>query len=208
MGVGDEVPAAITRLGAEVVMLEDAELVATSVDQLLAYDTIVIGTRAYAVRDQLRRNNDKLMLYCEQGGNLVVLYNTPEFEPGRWAPYPASLPRNAEEVSEEDAAVAVLQPEHPVMIWPNEIAQSDFAGWVEQRGSKFWAEWDPRYQALVSSHDADQPPQRGGWLHTRYGRGHYTYFAYAIHRQLPFGVSGSYRLLANLISQGIAPDRK
>jgi hypothetical protein len=71
---------------------------------------------------------------------------------------------------------------------------------VEQRGSKFWTSWDPRYEALLATWDKGQPPQKGGWLHARYGKGHYTYFAYAFHRQLPYGVPGAYRLLANLLS--------
>ncbi len=83
---------------------------------------------------------------------------------------------------------------------PNRITQADFADWIEQRGSKFWSAWDPRYTPLVAMWDAGQQPQRGGWLHARYGNGHYTYFAYALHRQLPYGVPGAYRLLANLLS--------
>jgi hypothetical protein len=47
-----------------------------------------------------------------------------------------------------------------------------------------------------------QEPQKGGWVTATYGKGHYTYFAYAFHRQLPFGVPGAYRLLANLLSLG------
>ena len=83
---------------------------------------------------------------------------------------------------------------------PNEITLADFQGWVEQRGSKFFASWDPAYTALIATHDKGQDAQKGGWLTARYGKGHYTYFAYALHRQLPYGVPGAYRLLANLLS--------
>lgn len=199
MGVGDEVPAAIAQLGADVTLLEAADLEG---GDLLAYDTIVTGTRAYAVRDDLRRHNGRLLEYVNGGGNLVVLYNTPEFDPAAFAPFPGTLPGNAEEVSEEDAPVELLAPDDAVLQWPNRITAADFEGWVEQRGSKFWSEWDTAYTPLVSTHDEGQDPQQGIWLHARAGEGHYTYFALALHRQVPYGVPGAYRLLANLLAQG------
>jgi hypothetical protein len=88
---------------------------------------------------------------------------------------------------------------------PNRITAADFEGWIEQRGSKFWSTWDSAYTPLIATHDLDQPPQRGGWLSARYGAGRYTYFAYALHRQLPYGVPGAYRLLANLLSASRRP---
>ena len=86
--------------------------------------------------------------------------------------------------------------------WPNKISKADFTGWVEQRGSKFWSTWDPAYRPIIATWDRGQAPQQGGWLWTRHGKGHYTYFAYAMHRQLPYGVPGAYRLMANLLAQG------
>ena len=71
---------------------------------------------------------------------------------------------------------------------PNRITKADFDGWVEQRGSKFWSTWDTAYTPMLATWDKGQPPQKGGWLHATYGKGHYTYFAYAFHRQLPYGV--------------------
>jgi hypothetical protein len=96
--------------------------------------------------------------------------------------------------------VEILAPRDPVFSWPNAIGKADFDGWVEQRGSKFWTEWDKAYQPMLATWDKGQQPQRGGWLHARHGKGHYSYFAYAFHRQLPYGVPGAYRLLANLLS--------
>jgi hypothetical protein len=156
------------------------------------------------VREDLVTHNRRLLSYVENGGHLVVLYNTPEFQPTGIAPYPATLPENAEEVSEEDSPVEILAPDHPVMRAPNRITLADFDSWLEQRGSKFWSEWDEAYVPILASHDEGQPPQRGGWLVARHGKGYYTYFAYALHRQLPLGVPGAYRLLANLLSLGPA----
>jgi hypothetical protein len=160
------------------------------------------GTRAYAVRDDLLTYNSRLLEYVKNGGNLIVLYNTQEFVPTRYAPFPGELPRGAEEVSEEDSPVNILAPTAPVFNVPNKITKADFDGWVEQRGSKFWTKWDSAYTPMLATWDQGQAPQSGGWLYARHGKGHYTYFAYAFHRQLPYGVPGAYRLLANLLSLG------
>ena len=202
MGVGDAVPAGLAQLGAKVTLLGEKDL---ATGTLKAFDAIMTGTRAYAVREDLRTYNQRLLDYVKEGGNLIVLYNTQEFVPARFAPFPAQLPSRAEEVSEEDSPVDILAPLNPVFNWPNKITKADFEGWVEQRGSKFFTEWDSRYHPMIATWDKGQAPQQGGWVTTRYGKGHYTYFAYAFHRQLPYGVPGAYRLLANLLSLGKTP---
>ncbi|MDE2783096.1 MAG: PIG-L family deacetylase [Gemmatimonadota bacterium] len=196
MGVGDEVPAAIEALGASVRLLGEADLTGGALE---GFDAIVVGTRAYAVRRDLVDNNQRLLDYARGGGNLVVLYQTQEFVPGEMAPYPASLPRGAEEVSEEDAPVELLEPDHPLLASPNRISGDDFDGWLEQRGSKFFTDWDPPYTPLVETHDTGQAPQRGVWLTAEVGAGRYSYLALALHRQLPYGVPGAYRILSNVL---------
>ena len=198
MGIGDEVPAALAQLGADVQLLGERELAGA---QLSQFDAIFTGTRAYAVRQDLLTYNRRLLDYVRDGGNLIVLYNTQELDPTLYAPYPGELPRTAEEVSEESSPVQILAPDAAVLTTPNRITKADFDNWVEQRGSKFWSSWDPRYTAILSTWDRGQPPQKGGWLHTRYGKGNYTYFAYALHRQLPYAVPGAYRIVANLLAQ-------
>ena len=199
MGIGDDVPSGIAQLGAKVTLLGEQDLASGDLRQ---YDAIMTGTRAYAVRDDLRTYNQRLLDYVRDGGNMIVLYNTQELDPARFAPLPGELTQRAEEVSEEDSPVDILAPNHPVFRGPNAITKADFGNWVEQRGSKFWASWDKGYTPLIATWDKGQQPQQGGWLHARYGKGHYTYFAYAFHRQLPYGVPGAYRLLANLLSMG------
>lgn len=199
MGVGDEVPTGLQQLGTTVQLLTAADLSAGNFRQ---FDAIVIGVRAYTVRQDLLTNNQSLLAYAKNGGHLIVLYQTPEFVPDRMAPYPAGLPSNAEEVSEETASVQILAPNHPVLMYPNKITTTDFDNWVEQRGSKFFSEWDNAYVPLLSCNDVGQKPQSGGWLMAKTGAGYYTYFAYSLHRQLPYGVPGAYRLLANLVSYG------
>ena len=199
MGVGDEVPDGIEQLGATVHLMTTEDLAS---GDLASYDAIVVGTRAYAVRQDLLTYNPRLMDYARDGGNLIVLYQTQEFVPDAMAPYPAQLPRGAQEVSEEDAPVTILQPDHPLFNTPNAITAADFDAWVEQRGSKFFTEWDAAYTPLIEMHDTGQAPQQGAWLTARHGEGYYTYFAMAIHRQLPYAVPGAYRVFANLLSLG------
>jgi hypothetical protein len=101
----------------------------------------------------------------------------------------------------------ILNPNHLLFNWPNRITVKDFEGWVEERGSKFMQSWDPQYEALLATQDPGQQPQRGGLLFARYGKGIYVYCAYAFYRQLPEGITGAYRLFANLLSLPDNPQR-
>ncbi|HEX4931637.1 MAG TPA: hypothetical protein VFV33_00575, partial [Gemmatimonadaceae bacterium] len=198
MGVGDLVPDAIAQLGAQVSLLDAAEVAAGDFGR---FDTVVIGTRAYAVRPELPAATPALAAYAKQGGNVVVLYQTQEFRPETMAPFPAALPNDAEETTEEDAPVRLLAPEHPLLSSPNRLTPRDFDGWIEQRGSKFLTQLAPEYTALVETHDIGQDPQRGVWVTARVGTGQWSYVALALHRQLPYGVPGAYRILANLLTR-------
>ena len=202
MGVGDQVPSGLQQLGAQVTLLAERDLATADLSQ---YDAIVTGTRAYAVREDLKTYNSRLLDYAKAGGNVIVLYNTQELVPNTFAPFPGELPRSAEEVSEEDSPVTILAPTHQAFNWPNKITAADFDGWVEQRGSKFFTKWDAAYTPMISTFDQGQAPQRGGWLTARVGNGNWTYFAYALHRQLPYGVAGAYRITANLLALGKQP---
>jgi hypothetical protein len=197
MGIGDQVPIGLQQLGAQVTLLGERELAAADLSQ---FDAVMTGTRAYAVREDLRTYNQRLLDYVRAGGNMIVLYNTQELVPAKYAPFPGELPRNAEEVSEEDSPVEILAPTHQAFQWPNQITRADFDGWVEQRGSKFFTTWDKAYTPMIATYDKGQAPQRGGWLVARHGKGTWTYFAYALHRQLPYGVPGAYRIVANLLA--------
>ena len=202
MGVGDQVPQGLTQLGAQVTLLGERDLASTNLSQ---FDAIMTGTRAYAVRDDLKTYNTRLLDYVKAGGNMIVLYNTAELVPNQFAPYPADNPRNSEEVSEEDSPVEILAPTHQAFTWPNRITKADFDGWVEQRGSKFFSTWDKAYTPMIATFDKGQAPQQGGWLTASVGKGTWTYFAYALHRQFPYGVPGAYRIAANLLALGKRP---
>ena len=202
MGVGDSVPQGLQQLGAQVTLLGERELASSDLSQ---FDAIMTGTRAYAVREDLKTYNSRLLDYVKAGGNMIVLYNTQELVPNTFAPFPGELPRSAEEVSEEDSPVTILAPTQQSFNWPNKITAADFEGWVEQRGSKFFTKWDAAYTPMISTFDRNQPPQSGGWLTAKVGKGNWTYFAYALHRQLPYGVAGAYRITANLLALNKQP---
>lgn len=203
MGSGDDVPAALEHLGIHVTLLSPADVAS---GDLSKFDAIVLGIRTYAARPELVTHTTRLLEYVKNGGVAIVQYNTPEFD-HNYGPYPYKMGNDPEEVTDEASRVTLLAPSHPVFQWPNRINEKDFEGWVEERGSKWLESWDPRYQALLETHDQGQPPQQGGLLYAKYGKGVYVYNAYAFYRQMPEGVPGAYRIFANLISLPRNPNR-
>jgi LmbE family N-acetylglucosaminyl deacetylase len=193
MGTGDLVPEAIKGLGIAPHLLTAAELAS---GDLSAWNVIVIGIRAYSARPELTASQPRLDEFVRRGGTLIVQYQSTTFP----APLPLSMGRMPERVVDETAQVKLLAPAHPLLNWPNAITTADFDGWVEERGHSFLDSWDPGYAALTETADPGQDPQRGGLLVAHPGKGTYIYVAYALYRQLPELVPGSYRLLANLLS--------
>ncbi|MGO9776685.1 MAG: PIG-L family deacetylase [Terracidiphilus sp.] len=195
MGTGDRVPEAIEGLGVAPHLLTSTEL--TTAD-LSAWNVIVLGIRAYSARPELAAAQPRLDEFVRRGGTLVVQYQSGNFP----APFPLSMGRMAERVVDESAPVKLLEPANSLLRWPNEIGAADFDGWVEERGHSFLDSWDASYTPLTETADHGQSPQRGGLLVAHPGKGTYIYVAYALYRQLPELVPGSYRLLANLLSAG------
>jgi LmbE family N-acetylglucosaminyl deacetylase len=200
-GTGDDVPQALENLGQHAQTLAASDI---TQGNLSGYDAIILGTRAYAVRGELKSANARLLEYVRNGGVLIVQYNLQEFDQN-YGPYPFKLGNNPQKVVDEASKVQLLNPDSPVFTWPNRITDADFSGWVEERGHGFLESWDKQYEALVETRDPDQDPQRGGLLLAHYGKGAYIYDAFALYRQLPSGVPGAYRLLANLVSLGKNP---
>jgi len=199
-GTGDDVPEAMRQLGAAPDILDSSALAA---GDLSKYHTILLGIRAYAARKDVKTFNNRLLEYVKNGGVLIVQYNTQEYD-NNYGPYPYSQTARAEEVSEEDSPVTILDVEDAAFRYPNKITTKDFEGWVEQRGSKFFTTWDARWKPLIETHDTGQAPQKGIWLAAKHGKGLYVYCALAWYRQLPFAVPGAARIFGNLISLGAA----
>lgn len=194
-GSGDEVDEALENIGYEI----DRTPLSEVADKLNDYKAIVVGIRAYNTNDQLIAYQDKLMNYVENGGNMIVQYNTSRgLKLDEFGPYPFQLGR--ERVTEEDAEAILLQPKHQVFSKPNKIESSDFDGWVQERGLYFASEWGDEYTPLISWKDSgEEKISDGGLIVSQYGKGSFFYSGISFFRQLPAGVSGAYRLLVNMI---------
>ena len=203
-GTGDGVAEALSALGVSVRTLDVEDL---QNGDLAGFDTVVVGVRALETRPSLVAHRGRLWDYARAGGTVVVQYHKPrEDGPGRFVPFDGvSLPRPAPRVSQAAAPVSLLAADDPLLSFPNRLTAGDFNGWQQERGLYFLAEWPPQMTPLLESADPGEEPRRGGLLRARLGRGHYVYCAYALFRQLPAGVPGAYRLLANLVSLPRAP---
>ncbi len=198
MGAGDDVPAALRQLGCTVTMLTDQDF---EPENLNKFETIVIGIRAYNTKEALKFHQQKLLDYVQQGGTLVVQYMTNgELVLNDIAPFPLKISRTR--VTDENAEVRMLLPDHPVLNSPNQITAADFNGWVQERGLYFASTWDKAFVAPLSSNDPGESPAEGSLLIAPYGKGHYVFTGLSFFRELPAGVPGAYRLFANLISLG------
>jgi LmbE family N-acetylglucosaminyl deacetylase len=201
MGAGDEVPASLQQLGVKVEMLSAKDL---AFGELSRFSAIVTGIRAYNINEDLRANNQRLLKYVEQGGTLIVQYNTPIGRGNSPFPYgPFAMSSSAgDHITVEDSPVKILEPQHPILSTPNKITLADFEGWVQERGLYFMTQWDSRYTPLISGNDPEEKPSLGGFLVARHGKGYYIFTGYAWFRQLPAGVPGAFRIFANMLSLG------
>ncbi len=206
-GTGDAVADNLASVGLPVTILSVADL---TPERLAQFDTVVLGVRTYNAHPDLHGTpTEQLMSFVRAGGNVLVQYQTAEFT-GADAPYSLSL-GNAEKVVDETTPVHLLLPTQDgaqtsernlamgVLNSPNHITPTDFTGWVEERGHGFLGSWAPQYTALTETHDPGQEPQRGGLITVQLGKGHWTYCAFALYRQLPEAVPGAFRLMTNVL---------
>ena len=205
MGVGDEIPQALEQIGAKVELLSEDAL---AWGDLTRFDVVMTGVRAYERRADLRANNQRLIEYARAGGTVIVNYNKFEFNDAQYGPYPGKVGR--ERVTDENSAVRVLQPQHPVFTTPNRISDADWKGWRQERGLYFFdtAGRDPQIVDLIELEDpfpSNKGPKRGALVEAKVGQGRWLYVGLGLWRQLPAGTDGAYRLMANLLSLGNAP---
>ncbi len=192
-GSGDVVPEAIERMNLRVTLMDEADI---AIGDLTRFDVIVVGIRASEVRPDFVANNGRLLDYVRQGGTMIVQYQRPDYLALNLAPYLAKM---AARVTDENAPVTILQPNHPAFNFPNKISADDWKNWVQERNLYALTEFDARYTPLLEAHDMNEPPNNGGEVYAEIGRGRYVYTSYAWFRQLPSGVPGAYRLFANLL---------
>jgi hypothetical protein len=196
-GADEDVLKSLAHFNLDFHLITDEEMGYIDLDQ---FDAIVVGPNAYLIHDQLRKNAPRLPKYVEQGGTLIVQYQGYGYQREQFVPYPFRYNQPHDRVTSEDAPVTILEPDHFIFNQPNEITPAVFDGWVHDRGLYFFGEWDKRYKPLLACSDLGEEPKKGGLLVTSYGRGTYIYTGYSLFRQLPAGVPGAFRLLANLLA--------
>ena len=195
-GAGDDIPQSLQQIGYVVKVLEAADITA---ENLKRFDAVVLGIRAYNTQERIANWQPELLAYVKAGGVVVVQYNTTsDLKMKEIGPFPLELSRDR--VTDENAEVRVLAPDHPLMNTPNKITAEDFKGWVQERGLYFPNKWDLAWAPILSCHDPGEKPLDGGLLVAKSGSGYFIYTGYAWFRQLPAGVPGAYRLFANMVS--------
>jgi hypothetical protein len=198
IGAGDKVPEALEQMGYDVTILTDKEL---AKNKLKDFDAIISGVRAYNTNEWLNKYYEKLMKYIEGGGNLIVQYNTSnQIGPVRSkiGPYSFTISRNR--ITDENATVEFLKPEHSVLNYPNKITDQDFKGWVQERSIYHATEMDKNLESILRMNDPGEKSEEGSLVIAPYGKGFFAYTGLVFFRELPAGVPGAYRLLANLIA--------
>ncbi len=198
IGAGDLVPQALAQLGYPVQYIGEAEISEELIDR---FDVIIVGIRAFNIHEWLTTKNELLNKFVEKGGHLIVQYlksNQVGSKKVKVGPYPFSI--SNVRVTEEDAAVNVLLPNHPFVSYPNSIAKNDFGGWVQERSTYQADITGAPYDAIFGMNDTNEKQTSGSLVTAKYGKGNFTYVSMVLFRQLPAGVAGSYRLFANIIS--------
>jgi LmbE family N-acetylglucosaminyl deacetylase len=196
-GASDRIPETVASIGLDLELL-DAEAIGSG--DLSAYDVIVIGPRAYETSEALRQNNRRLLEYVAAGGTLLVQYQQYQFVNGGFAPFPLTINRPHDRITDETAPVTMLEPAHPALNVPNVIGEADWLGWVQERGLYFAGAWDEQYLPLLEMQDPGMAPIRGGLLVADYGEGTYIYSGISFFRTLPGGSIGAYKLFMNLLA--------
>ena len=197
-GAGDVVPESLRQIGYNITIIEPEQI---SPENLSNFDAIVVGIRAYNILDELKFKQKYLLDYVKEGGNLVVQYNTSRgLKTEQLAPYDLKLSRDR--VTDEKATVTILNTEHPILNFPNKITTEDFNGWVQERGLYFPNQWAEEFTPLLAMNDSGESSKKGSLLVAKYGKGNYIYTGLSFFREFPAGVSGAYRLFANLLSAG------
>ena len=198
MGAGDEVPKSLTQMGYEVTILKPEDI---STERLQNFDVVMTGIRAYNVVTTLGFKQNILLDFVKNGKTMIVQYNTlDEFVTKDIAPFPIKISRDR--VTEENAEVRFLAPNHPILNYPNKITQDDFKGWKQEQGLYYPSEWDKNFTPIISSNDKGEKPKDGAILVAKHGKGHYIYTGISFFRELPEGVAGAFRLLSNMIAIG------
>ncbi|WP_026260271.1 PIG-L family deacetylase [Segetibacter koreensis] len=197
IGAGDKVPDALTAMGFNVTFLNEGDI---NSEYLQQFDAVIVGVRAHNIYGYLSTKNDIFNRYIQNGGNLIVQYmkSSQSSNAPKVGPYPFNV--TSTRVTEENAKVNFLLPNHPAFNYPNKITAKDFEGWVQERSTYQADVTDEHYEKLIGMNDTGEQESNGSLVIAKYGKGNFAYVSLVLFRQLPAGVPGAYRLLANLIA--------
>jgi hypothetical protein len=198
-GAGDAIPEALEQLGYEVVYLKEPDLTPA---HLKGLDAIVVGIRAFNMYAYLSDKQAVLNDYIEAGGNLIVQYlksNQVGTQNIKVGPYPFTV-NSGRRVTEENADVTFVLPNHSALNFPNKISAQDFNNWVQERSTYQAENIDAHFQTPLQMSDTGEAPSMGSLLIAPFGKGNFAYVSLALFRQLPAGNPGAYKLFANLLS--------
>jgi hypothetical protein len=198
MGSGDKIPDLLRDLGFSVDVFTKEPL---TTELLQNYDVVIAGIRAYNTYQRLSTDHKNILKYVENGGTFIVQYNTTGDLITDPSPYKLTFSRDR--VTEEDSPVLITNPNHHLMNYPFKINQTDFDGWIQERGLYFPNEWDEKFVPVLEMNDKSENPKKGSLLITKYAKGNFIYTGLSFFRQLPAGVEGAYKLFINLLSAGI-----
>ena len=197
-GAGDDIPESLRQIGYSVKVLNEYDITAKNLAQ---FSAVVLGIRASNTQERIFNWLPELFAYVKAGGVVIAQYNTlADLKTEQLGPYPLEIARDR--VTDENAEVRILAPNHPLMTSPNKITSKDFEGWVQERGLYFPKKWDAAWTPILSCNDPKEKPLDGGLLVAKFGKGFFIYTSYSWFRQLPAGVPGAYRLFANMLSLG------
>jgi len=197
-GAGDVVPESLQQIGYNVVTIKPEDI---NAETLSRFDAVVVGIRAYNTVETLKFKQQALFDFVANGGNMIVQYNTNRrLKTEELAPYSLTLSRDR--VTDENAKVTLLEPNHELLNFPNKITETDFEGWTQERGLYFPDKWSKEFTPILSMHDKGESAKKGSLLVAKHGKGYYIYTGLSFFREFPAGVSGAYRLFANMLSIG------
>lgn len=200
-GPDDTLQRTLEDLGIDFDLLDETRLAVTDLSRLSA---LVLDIRAYHHRPDLADHRDRLIEFCSRGGRVLSFYHKPH----EWnerdghpllSPYALEIGRSR--VSEETAAVTLLQPEHRLWNHPHHITARDFDGWVQERGLNFPAKWGDAWIPMVEMADTREKALRSGLLFADHGEGDFVYCSLALYRQLRNCHPGAARILVNLLTR-------
>ena len=200
-GAGDKVPQALEQLGYTVTLLQQNDI---TPEHLRKFDAIVTGIRAYNVNAWMQNVYEVLMNYVKTGGVLLVQYNTNN-NIGKVTTkiFPYNFEISRTRVTDENAKVNFLQPKHALLNYPNKISEADFDNWIQERSTYEAEKTGENFQHIFSMNDAGEKQSNGSLIVADYGKGRLIYCGLSFFRQLPAGVPGAFRLMANLLARPV-----